>query len=120
MKYKDLLKKTILEIVLDPEKKCDLVVKKTNGVQQVFILPEISLPNIGEIPVIIVTENKMENVDVLINEWQSFTMHQNLWIYFVDAEKDKYWVINPFTHNRITEKASLVFGLKTMFETANA
>jgi len=119
LKQKDLFKKAILEIVPDPEKKCDLVVKKANGSQQIFIVPSLLLPNISNLPVIIVTENKIENVDVLIKDWQSFVAHQNLWIYFVDSEKDKYWVINPFTHERITEKASLALGLKTMFETAN-
>ncbi len=117
LKYRDLLKKEIIEIIPDPEKKWDFIVKKQSGIQHIKITPSFAIPQEPAENTILVTENTENNIQTLLKEWDQFITIPTLQIYFVGPQEN-YWIINPYTHNKITEKASLVQGIKSMYETS--
>ncbi|MBI4148731.1 hypothetical protein HY490_05550 [Candidatus Woesearchaeota archaeon] len=117
LKNKDLVKKTILEITDDPDNKWDALIKRTNELQYLKITPTLSLPQ-AEGNIILVTTNTPDNLNTLIKDWKLYAAKQHLWIYFVNPQTQKFWALNPYTHDKISDKESLALGLRTMFESA--
>lgn len=64
----------------------------------------------------IVTFNMKENIDVLVKNWNQLVKFKFLSVYFVNpwSNTDKKWIIYPYTHNRISDPASLIQGLDSM------
>jgi len=117
LKNKDLVKKTILEITDDPDNTWDALIKRTSGMQYLKIATTLTLPQ-AEANIILVTTNTLENLNSLIKDWKLYAAKQHLWIYFVNPQTEKFWALNPYTHDRISDKESLALGLKTMFDAA--
>lgn len=62
----------------------------------------------------IVTYNTAENFAALVRDWNAYaSFKRHFCIYFVNpfSKQDKFWVIYPWSHNAITEPASLKSGL---------
>jgi len=93
--------------------------------KQYFIVKPL-IDNIGEIinkinkeaHFSLVVFNTKENFKAVVDNWNNLVEFKNLSIYFVNpfSELDKRWVVYPYTHHKISEKASLETGLRTMFE----
>ena len=63
--------------------------------------------------------NSKENFNFLIKNWDRFMEYKNISICFINpfSSTDVKWIVNPYTHNIISEKSSLNAGLKAMYET---
>jgi len=62
--------------------------------------------------------NTNANLKVLINDWEKFISFKRQFnIQFINpfSQLEKRWAIFPYTHNMVTEKAGLEFGLKALF-----
>lgn len=66
----------------------------------------------------IVTFNNHKNFKQLVSNWDKLAEFQFLNMFFVNpfSSQDNRWIIYPYTHNRICDKASLEKGLKSMFD----
>ena len=75
------------------------------------------MKKINDKTVFIITLNTKDNLSKIIENWSNLIEHQNLCIYFVNpaSQLETKWVVCPYTHNKITEKASLKSGLETLF-----
>jgi hypothetical protein len=65
----------------------------------------------------IVCLNTEENLKVLIDNWKKFVGVDKLFVLFV-SEKGGKWIINPKTHEAISDPESLNLGLKSMYDAA--
>jgi hypothetical protein len=65
--------------------------------------------------------NTKTNLQALIKSWKKLSTIDNLTIYFVNpfSIQDKKWVINPKTHQMISDEASLKEGINSMFLTVD-
>jgi len=70
---------------------------------------------------VLVVLNTEQNLEALIKSWDTLCKVKNLTIMFInpDSEIDEKWVVKPYVHNQVTEKASLKTGLRSMFETVS-
>lgn len=123
VRSKDVIAKTIVEIKKNAEG-FDFVVTKTTGNEFYLVSPgfeqfEKAVEKAATAKVCIIVLNTRENLEKLIKEWQAFSKLQNLCIIFANPNStlDKKWMVYPFTHERITEKASLRRGLESIFST---
>jgi hypothetical protein len=66
----------------------------------------------------IIALNTPANIRLVVSEWKKLADFKSLSIYFVNpfSCSDKVWVINPYIHDKICDKASLESGLKSMAE----
>ena len=65
---------------------------------------------------IIVVLNSRSNVDELLKAWDIASKYPKLSILFVNPKSatEKKWIIKPYIHNRISDKASLSRGILAM------
>jgi len=66
----------------------------------------------------LVVYNSRQNLDAVIKSWDKLIkFKRHFSIYFVNpfSKLDKRWVIFPYTHNLITDRAGLKPGLETLF-----
>jgi hypothetical protein len=70
---------------------------------------------------VMVMLNTEANLDALIKSWDTLAKVKNLTVMFINPESlaDEKWVVKPYVHNQVTEKASLKAGLHSMFETVS-
>jgi len=126
IKNRDILLKQI-DSVNEKDKEWDVVVKtKAGGERYYLIIPE--LENLDEIAkklddktITLIVLNKKKNLDILIENWSKITHHPKFCIVFANpkSELEKKWLVFPHTHEKVTEKASLTRGLKTLFQTVD-
>jgi len=66
----------------------------------------------------IFTLNNTLNINFVYNNWNALNKFKFLSIYFVNpfSISDKAWIIRPYVHERVCEKASLKLGLNSMAE----
>ena len=64
----------------------------------------------------IVCLNKKENLNFIVSNWDKLTKNKTFSIIFTHPKLNQRWIIYPYTHNSVTEKASLKLGLQTLFE----
>ena len=124
IKNRDLMARSI-ESVEDNKNGFDVYVKHKDKEQFVIAIPIIE--DINEIlsklqnkdgVYTIVTFNTHKNFKALLNNWDTLAEFSSLNMFFVNpfSNTDKRWIIYPYTHNRICDKASLSKGLKSMFD----
>ena len=66
-----------------------------------------------------VTMNNQKNFTKLLTDWKILVSFKNLRIIFVEKiSTGKHWVVNPHIHDKISEKASLKSGLKSLYDNA--
>jgi len=67
----------------------------------------------------IFTYNTKDNLETLISIWDSIIKYKSLSICFVnqDSKLEKKWIIQPYTHNKISERSVLKQGLISLFQT---
>jgi L-ribulose-5-phosphate 3-epimerase UlaE len=67
----------------------------------------------------IITKNTENNLNILIQRWQQFCIHERLTVYFVNQNSitEKKWIVKPWLHNKISDPDSLETGLKSLFST---
>jgi len=58
--------------------------------------------------------NKKENIKFVVSNWDKLIHNNKFSMIFVHPSSNGKWIIFPYTHNKITEKASLKLGLETM------
>jgi len=123
VKNKDLLVKQIEKIEQDKDG-WDIVVTTKSGLKFYLVVPKIEdfgkiVERIDSHNLTIVVFNTKENLDIVIENWSKIKDHEHLAIMFVNpnSELDKKWVVFPYTHHKVTEKASLKKGLKSLFQT---
>lgn len=66
----------------------------------------------------IVTLNNPENIKFVHSNWSKLASFRMLSIYFTNpfSSTDRVWILNPYVHNSICDKSSLLQGLKSMSE----
>lgn len=115
LKSRDILQKSITGF---ENLNGDFVVHKASGDVPFFIRPELKdddfLQKITGSAGLVVL-NTRKNVDFVVSNWDKFAKLQGLCIYFVNPKANDKWLLYPFTHNQITEKASLKRGLDSLF-----
>jgi len=65
--------------------------------------------------VIVAALNIKSNVEFLVKNWDSLKPFKGLSFYFVNPDTNDKWVIYPYTHDLITERAALKKGLLSLF-----
>ena len=69
--------------------------------------------------IVIVTLNNARNFQVLISEWKVLISFPKLKVIFVEKiSNGKHWIIHPYMHDKISDKASLKQGLKALYDNA--
>ena len=95
----------------------DFIVHKKNGEVRFLIRPELlditELKQPGKTALVVL--NNRKNLDFVIANWQTLATLKNLCVYFVNPVVNEKWVLYPFTHNQITEKAAFKRGLYSLF-----
>lgn len=68
-----------------------------------------------------ITLNNMANIKFVVSNWDKLIKFKFLSIYFINpfSTSDKVWIIRPYIHDRICDKASLELGLRSMAEMVN-
>ena len=122
LKNKDILLKNIVSI---ERNKGGLHVTFKNR-EEFFIIKPI-ITNVEEIiqeirekqSLTLITLNSKENFKFLVDNWKRFIDYQQFTVIFINpfSSLDKKWSINPYTHYKICDDASLKNGLKSMFNT---
>jgi hypothetical protein len=115
LKSRDILQKSITGF---ENLNGDFVVHKTSGDVPFFIRPELKDSDVFERitgSAGLVVLNTRKNVDFVVSNWDKLSRLQGLCIYFVNPVVNDKWLLYPFTHNQITEKASLKRGLESLF-----
>lgn len=114
LKNRDLIFKKIKNI----EQKDNKVIVTYKDKESTFLVEgTLSLPSFDSI----VCLNTKENLEFLIKNWEKFSSHKQLCVYFVNpsSRSEKRWIIYPATHATIAEAESLKLGLYAMFETVD-
>ncbi len=116
LKNRDILQKNIIGF---EEIEKDFIVHKTNGDTLFLIRPEITDANeITEKATAstgLVLLNTGKNLNFVISNWDKLSKLKGLCIYFVNTKTNEKWMLYPYTHEQITEKASLRRGLESVF-----
>ena len=118
---KDAIKKEIVNVERSKEG-FDFIVHYKDRVKYFIIMSTLvnyilgRIKNDGALGVIVL--NNLTNIRFVVSEWKRLTDFKFLSIYFINpfSTSDKVWIINPYTHDRICDKASLESGLKSMAE----
>ncbi len=68
--------------------------------------------------VLIVTLSNEDNIRAVYGMWDTLAANQGLLIIFVNpfSSQEEKWVLKPFLHNKVCDRASLLQGLKAMAE----
>ena len=69
----------------------------------------------------IITLNNIANIRFATGNWKKLIDFKFLKLYFINpfSSSDKVWIICPYVHDKICDKASLELGLKSMAEMVN-
>ena len=69
----------------------------------------------------VITLNNATNIKFVVSNWKKLVNFKFLSIYFINpfSSSDKVWIIRPYIHDKICDKASLELGLKSMAEMVN-
>ncbi|MBN2458073.1 hypothetical protein JXB31_02995 [Candidatus Woesearchaeota archaeon] len=126
LKYRDVYMKSINDI-LQGKDESEVIVSYKNKRQLVLIEPYFSAMDslIGRIKdcqqdfdsVLVVTLNSKANVSGLIECWGRLVSIHILTIYFVNpySEKEKRWIITPYSHDMVAHRQSLKSGLMSLY-----
>ena len=124
IKNRDILLKQI-ESIDEKNKEWDLVVKTKAGVEKYYIVKgdmgdfnEIE-KKLNDESITLVLLNTKKNLDSILENWKKMVGLPKFSVLFVNpnSELEKKWLVFPHTHEKVTEKASLAKGLKTLYQT---
>ena len=110
VRYKDAFKKEILD-VKDERDVLTFFYKK--HILTVHALEKLSIPPIQG-KTLITTLQKKENINFLIENWKTFTKHDDLTIIFANPGRHEKWAIKPALHNKIAE--DIIAGIWSLAE----
>lgn len=67
---------------------------------------------------LIITLSNEENIKAVYSMWDALAANPSLLIVFANpfSTQEEKWVLKPFLHNRVCDRASLLQGLKAMAE----
>ncbi len=67
---------------------------------------------------LVVTLSNEDNIRAVYGMWDTLAANQGLLIIFVNpfSSQEEKWVLKPFLHNKVCDRASLLQGLKAMAE----
>ncbi len=119
VKNKDIMQKSITSIDENVDG-FDFIVRKASGDQFFLVRPGFSdvdeIVSKGEDKQLgLVVLNTRENLDRVISGWDKLCKLRGLCIYFVNPKSNDKWLLFPYTHERITERAALRKGLESLF-----
>ncbi len=124
IKNKDVVQKSITSIDENVDG-FDFIVRKTSGDQFFLVRPEFS--DVDEVVVKgadkqlgLVILNIRENLNKVIASWDKLCRLKGLCIYFVNPKSSNKWLLFPYTHEQITERAALKRGLESLFSMVEA
>lgn len=119
IKNKDVMQKSITSIDENVDG-FDFIVRKSSGDQFFLIRPEFS--DVDEVvskgadkQLGLVVLNTRENLNKVISGWDKLCRLKGLCIYFVNPKSNGKWLLFPYTHEQITERAALKRGLESLF-----
>lgn len=90
-----------------------------NGDKQIYqIRPKLNIDILkkNQNRIIIVCLNTKDNLNFVIENWSRLIKNPLLKIIFTNTFENQQWSLIPFLHNKISEKATLKRGLKSLFE----
>ena len=101
----------------------DVIARRKPGNRYFLLSQEITdvdalLKRAGSKHAWIVTRNTPENVEALLKHWGRAAKHRNTAFCFVDLTNRKHWTVYPYTHNLISDPATLRHGLLSLAESA--
>jgi len=116
IKYKDAVKKSILELEEKTETN-EIFVKEKSGKEIKYVcfneLDDLDVTKIKDEK--IVSLNTKSNIDWLLKNWKEIVKTKVTFI-FANPERSANWAINPALHHIITDKSALKTGIYTLFE----
>lgn len=117
-KHRDLVFRKIASI---EGKNPILIRNKDETTEQIYVQSSCSTfekYNKETTPTIIVVLNTEANIQAMLHEWDILAKNKYLSVMFVnpDAQGEKRWIIRPYTHNRISERAALKTGIMSIAE----
>ncbi len=89
---------------------------KNGGKTDYFVIPVLSKDIEKEGSIVIVCLNIKENLNHIIEEWDSLIKNPKLKIMFVNPEENTHWSLIPHLHAKISDEKSLKRGLMSLFE----
>ena len=121
LENKDAIKMEIVKIEQGKEG-FDFVVNYKDRIKYFVIAPILDndvssrIKNEDHFGVVIL--NNPSNIRFIVSEWKKLANFKFLNIYFINpfSTADKAWVICPYIHDKVCDKASLELGLKSMAE----
>ncbi len=64
----------------------------------------------------VIIRNNRENVQVIIDNWESALKFEKMVLIFLDDKSGNKWLLRPHVHVKIAEPKTLAQGLMTLFE----
>lgn len=117
LKHKDIFQKNLKEI---KEDESGFIAEFNSKTEKYVIQDNLEFENIPkEEYTCYVTLNTQKNFAKLLSEWRILISFPKLKIIFVEKiSNGKHWIISPYLHDKISDKASLKTGLKSLYEAA--
>ena len=116
IKNRDLIKRELKDYkILDSAIKVNYK-SKSQTIYLYQIMDSTIINKIGEELITVVCLNSMKNINFCVDNWDKLISNKLFSIIFVNPESKNKWIIYPYTHNKITEKASLKSGLVSLYE----
>ena len=118
LENKDVIRKEIVNIEKD---KNNFTIHYKDKLGRFFVEPVLR-DDIFKIKnedyIVFITLNNMANIKFVVSNWTKLIKFKFLSIYFINpcSSSDKVWIIRPYIHDRICDKASLELGLRAMAE----
>ena len=122
LKNKDLVTQSIKTIEENKEN-AELVITRTDKVQYVFVQPILKNPESffeklnKEHHQLLFLLNNPDNIKALQEHWNTIKHLPFLTVYFINPfSEETKWVIQPYMHEKISDRESFKSGLKSMSE----
>jgi hypothetical protein len=115
VKNKDLIKRELIDFKVTGH----AILFEYKSKKHKFIISEtLILPaKLEGVETTVVCLNTKSNLSFLVKNWDAIAKNKNLSVIFVNPEFNEKWVIKPYVHNLVSDKASLRPGLKALFDT---
>lgn len=127
LRHRDLLARKIKSIDKNKDG-FDIVAVGQPKDRHIFVDPFMSrleeLSNMldKDVKVTLVVYNTKDNLATLTDSWKLLNSYPLFCVMFVNpfSTQDTKWTVCPYTHDKVTEKASFSTGLKSMFDSVDA
>lgn len=109
VKHKDLVARKLQDHKVDGEK---ILFTFSDRVLTAYAMEKLSVPKIQGKTFIFALQTK-ENIELLLKHWKEFSEQKELTMIFVNPQKNEKWLVNPHTHESISE-GNVELGIRTM------